>query len=42
MNRKRKMKTVRGFTLALAAVVFCMAGQLTVVSAVEDGGEPAG
>ena len=35
MNRKRKMKTVRGFTLTLAAVVFCMAGHATVASAAE-------
>ena len=35
MNRKRKMKTVRGFTLTLAAVVFCMAGHSTVASAAE-------
>ena len=35
MNRKRKMKTVRGFTLTLASVVFCMAGHSTVASAAE-------
>jgi formylglycine-generating enzyme required for sulfatase activity len=35
VNRKRKMKTVRGFTLTLAAVVFCMAGHPTVASAAE-------
>ena len=29
------MKTVRGFTLTLASVVFCMAGHSTVASAAE-------
>jgi hypothetical protein len=35
MNGKRRMKTVREFTLALAGLVFCMAGQLTVASAAD-------
>ena len=34
-NRERKMKTVRGFTLFLAAMVFCIAGHSTLSSAEE-------
>jgi formylglycine-generating enzyme required for sulfatase activity len=35
MNGKRVMKTMRAFTVTLAALVFCMAGHLTVASAAE-------
>ena len=35
MNRKRKMKIARGFTLFLAAIVFCIAGHSTLASAAE-------
>ena len=39
MNRKRKVKTVWGFTLFLAAIVFIMAGHSTLASAAEPADE---
>ena len=39
MNRKRKVKTVRGFTLFLAAIVFFIAGHSTLASAAEPADE---